>query len=253
MARPSAGAAASRPATLPATQLPRRIGLVRDAPDCFASTAACPSTPPRPILLHAVHAPPLRACRRRGCRNTSPAARSGMYGPHRECPAPSRCSAKKSVKKRIDSSYMAPRSSREFREMPLALLVERVEIVDVQPRGAELRGQPHALRVPQHAPRLRVQPRGVVSLPRSAAAAAVLRPASTTTGNSSAGSPVPNRSPAPAVCPAGAFSARYKNAGATSTRASVSRMASSCGSSCARSFAYRPRNCVRSSSASGRR
>ena len=35
------------PRSASATQLPRRIGLVRDAPDCFASVVACARMPPR--------------------------------------------------------------------------------------------------------------------------------------------------------------------------------------------------------------
>ena len=42
-----------------ATQLPLRIGLVREAPDCFASVAARPENPAPAVLLDAVHAPPL--------------------------------------------------------------------------------------------------------------------------------------------------------------------------------------------------
>ena len=39
------------PSKASATQLPLKIGLVRDAPDCFASVAAMPRIPPRPYFL----------------------------------------------------------------------------------------------------------------------------------------------------------------------------------------------------------
>ena len=73
------------------TQLPRRMGLVRDAPDCLASTAACPECRRREYLLHAIDAAPFRA---------GDAGNSVVLGQRfvQECvvgiedaPAPSRC------------------------------------------------------------------------------------------------------------------------------------------------------------------
>ena len=59
-AHSAAGAAFFRPSSVSETQLPRSVGLVRDAPDSLACTLASPRIPPRPYLLHAIDSPPLR-------------------------------------------------------------------------------------------------------------------------------------------------------------------------------------------------
>ncbi len=145
-ARPSAGAAASRRAATSLTQLPRRIGLVRDAPDCFASVVAWPRMPPRENFF-------TPSTRRHSCAGH---ARDAVV--LRQRLVQERVVGVEDVQHRAvvleqvgeePNRLLVHRAAQagERREMPLALLVELVEVVDVQPLAGELGRQPAHARV----------------------------------------------------------------------------------------------------------
>ena len=68
------------------------------------------------------------------------------------------------MKNWIDSSYIAPRSLSNVGKWPLALLVELIEVVNVQPLAGELGGEPARLAVADHATGLRQERVGLVEL-----------------------------------------------------------------------------------------
>ncbi len=144
----------------------------------------------------------IRARRRRECRSASPALRSRTCDRHRTGSSTEPSRWNRSVKNRIDSSYMSPRRLGELGKVPLALFVERVEVVDVQPLAGELGRQPPHARVAEHPPRLRGRARRARAACRPRPPRAARRRAATTRGSSSAGWPAPSRRPAPGPSPA---------------------------------------------------
>ena len=64
---------------------------------------------------------------------------------------------------------MAPAQVGKRGKVPLALFVEVLEVVDVQPMAGELRRQSRVLRIAQHSPRLGDEHIGSCSRPSAAA------------------------------------------------------------------------------------
>ena len=174
---------------------------MRDAPDCFASVVAMPRMPPRPNFL----TPSTR-------RHSAP-AHAGDAVVLGQRLVEERVVGVEDVEHRAvaleevgeePDRFLVHRAAEadEGREVPLALLVERVEVVDVQPLAGELGRQAADLVVLEHPPRLGREHLGVAQSAARRRARRASRRAPTTRGSNSAGWPVPSPTPAPASSPA---------------------------------------------------
>ncbi len=100
----------------------------------------------------------------------------------------------KQVRKKLNGFLgHRPAQAGERWEMPLALLVEMLEVIDVQPLAGKLCGQSANLRIAQHAPRLSFEHYSAHAAGHRLPPAATRHPVAMTKGSNSAGSPVPNR------------------------------------------------------------